>query len=140
MAVNQQLVDRSGELKRDLLAFAWEPRFSHEVRAALDERFGPVVVGDEAEVADFLDHFMLLHRLSDGSTVVEHFVAAHPDLPEAEREMLLGWRNAVEGIFEVQRPMGDALVALNLVDEMEYLVHSNMGPRVFRQTPDSCAG
>jgi hypothetical protein len=136
MAVNQQLVQRSGNLKRDLLAFAWEFRFGSEVRAALDERFGPVVVGEEAEVADFLDNFMLLHRLNDGSTVVEHFVAAHPDLPEAEREMLLGWRNAVEGIFEVQRRRGDALVALNLVDEMEYLVQSNMGPHVFRQTPD----
>jgi hypothetical protein len=136
MAVNQQLVERSGALKRDLLAFAREPRFSRELRAALAQRFGPVVVGDEAEVADFLDHFMLLHRLTDGRTVVEHFVDAHPELPEAEREMLLGWRNAVEGIFEVLRRRDDVLVALNLVDEMEYLVHSNMGPRVYRQTPD----
>jgi SEC-C motif len=136
MAVDQHLVDRSGDLKRELLAFMEMPRFSREVREALHERFGEVVAGSDAELADFLDNFMMRHRLDDGRTVLEHFVAAHPDLPEAEREMLLGWLGVVEGIFEVQRPDGDALVVLNLVDEMEYRVHSNMGPRVFRQTPD----
>src|SRR5262245_63522272 len=62
------------------------------------------------------------------STVVEHFVAEHPQLPEEERAMLLGWRDVVEGIFRVQRRDGDALVAINLVDDLTYRVRSNRGP------------
>ena len=59
-------------------------------------------------------------------------MASRPDLPEHERELLLGWRNVVEGIFEVQVRDGDALVTENLVDELTYRMHSNMGPSVFR--------
>jgi hypothetical protein len=82
-----------------------------------------------------MDHFVLQHRLRNGKTVVEQFVAARPDLPEAERELLLGWRDVVEGIFEVQRRDGDALLVDNLIDDLTYRVHSNMGPAVFRRMP-----
>jgi hypothetical protein len=46
--------------------------------------------------------------------------------------MLLGWRDVVEGIFEVVRRDGDVLVVTNLVDELTYRVRSNMGGEVFR--------
>jgi hypothetical protein len=36
-----------------------------------------------------LDHFALQHQLRSGNTVVEAFVAAHPELTGAERDMLL---------------------------------------------------
>jgi hypothetical protein len=72
--------------------------------------------------------------MSDGRTVVDHFVDAHPELPEPERAMLLGWRDVVEGVFAVQR-RGDALEAVSLVDELSYRVHSNTGPGVFSVTP-----
>ncbi len=34
--------------------------------------------------------------------MVDRFVASRPDLDAADREMLLGWRDPVEGIFEVR--------------------------------------
>jgi hypothetical protein len=83
---------------------------------------------EEEQFINFLDFFVLQHRLPDGRTVVEHFVAEHPRLLEEERAMLLGWREVVEGIFRVQRRDGDALVAVNLVDELTYRVRSNRGP------------
>jgi hypothetical protein len=46
---------------------------------------------------------VLEHRLGKGRTVVEQFADAHADLTEAEREMLLGWRDVVQGPFEVRR-------------------------------------
>jgi hypothetical protein len=70
--------------------------------------------------------------LRGGKTVVERFVASRRDLSEDERALLLGWRDVVEGIFEVQGCDGVALVTENLVDELTYRVHSNMGPGVFR--------
>jgi hypothetical protein len=34
--------------------------------------------------------------------VVDRFVASRPDLDAADPEMLLGWRDPVEGIFEIR--------------------------------------
>jgi hypothetical protein len=126
------LLDRSAELKGELLEFSWQPRFDRDRREVLRDRFPDRFVGDESELIAALDYFLLQHELRRGKTVVERFVASRPDLPEHERELLLGWRNVVEGIFEVQCRDGDALVTENLVDELTYRVHSNMGPSVFR--------
>jgi hypothetical protein len=95
----------------------------------------PSTASDEQQWITFLDYFALQHRLPNGKTVVEQFVAARPDLPEAERDLLLGWRDVVEGVFEVKGRDGDALVVENLVDDLTYRVRSNMGPAVFRRMP-----
>jgi len=39
----------------------------------------------------------------------------------------------VEGIFEIRRKDRDSLVLLNLIDDLEYRVYSNMGPAAFRR-------
>lgn len=135
MPANPDLVERSGELKHSLLEFAHGPRFDRALRQAMRERFGKVIVADEEELINFFDRFLLQHRLADGRTLVEHYVAAHPELPEAEREMLLGWRDVVEGIFVVQGREGEALIAMNLVDELTYRIRSNMGPGAFAPMP-----
>ena len=129
MTADPELVHRGGDLKRELVDFAHDSRFRRRLRRVLEQQ--KVVTGDDGERANFLDYFLLQHRLDDGRTPVEHFVAAHPELPEAERTMLLGWRDVVEGIFEVQRQEGEALIGLNLVDELTYRIRSNMGPGVF---------
>ncbi|BEL09326.1 hypothetical protein Q0Z83_075170 [Actinoplanes sichuanensis] len=81
------------------------------------------------------DCFVLEHRLANGRTVLEQFVEARPDLPEVEREMVLGWRDVVQGPFDVQRKEGPALLVESLVDDLTYRVRSNMGPAVFKQMP-----
>ncbi len=134
MATTADLVVRSGDLKRELIEYAQQPRYHQAFREALLSQ-DPSVVADEQKLTMFMDHFVLQHRLRNGKTVVEQFVAARPDLPEAERELLLGWRDVVEGIFEVHHRDGDALVVENLIDELTYRVRSNMGPAVFRRTP-----
>ena len=130
MTATTDLVERSGDLKRELVAYAEGARFRRALRRTYDERFGPWDLPDQAASIDFLDRFILEHRLKDGRAIVEHFVADHPELPEDERGMLLGWRDVVEGIFEVERPDGEALVVVGLVDELTYRVRSNVGPGV----------
>jgi hypothetical protein len=127
-----RLVERSADLKRELLAFSRQPRFDRDRRELLRDRFPNRFGGDELELVAALDHFLLQHQLRSGQTVVEKFVANRPDLPAEERELLLAWRNVVEGIFEVRSRDGDVLVVENLIDELEYRVHSNMGPSVFQ--------
>jgi hypothetical protein len=135
MPIERDLVRRSGDLKRELVEFAHRTRFDRAWRQMLDARLGRPGVADEGEIINLLDAFILQHRLADGRTVVEHFAAEHPELPPAEREMLLGWRDVVEGVFAVERRDGEALIAVNLVDELTYRVRSNLGPAVFARTP-----
>ncbi|MEV7130165.1 hypothetical protein [Streptomyces sp. NPDC093260] len=125
-----RLVARSGDLKSELVAFAQNPRFARRLDARLDEAADRLGFLDEATAVETIDHFALQYRLPDGSTVVERFVAQRrPPLPQDERAMLLGWRDVVEGIFEIQGLDRSTAILHNLLDDLVYRVHSNMGHR-----------
>jgi hypothetical protein len=95
------LVERAGHLKPMLVDFALSPRFDRELSAVIARNFPDGLVTDESAFSMILDHFALQHRLRSGNTVVEAFAAAHPELTDAERDMLLGWRDVVEGVFDI---------------------------------------
>ncbi|MDG4801463.1 hypothetical protein [Micromonospora sp. WMMD980] len=135
IAVDDDLFDRAGELKQQLVAFSQHRRYDRAFDDVLADQDDGRVPLDEHTLMILWDYFVLEHRLRDGRTVVEQFVAAHPQLSDPERQMLLGWRDVVQGPFEVQRRDGAALVVVNLVDDLTYRVRSNMGPSVFRRTP-----
>ncbi|MFE7590244.1 hypothetical protein ACFU6K_12645 [Kitasatospora sp. NPDC057512] len=126
------LIERSSELKGELVSFAEGPRFDRWLTPLLLKASGPQRQLEEGDAIRIIDNFILRYRLPDGSTVVDRFVAGRRDLSEADRAMLLGWRDPVEGIFEVQRKEGDAVVLLNLVDDLEYRTYSNVGRAAFR--------
>ncbi|HKS99700.1 MAG TPA: hypothetical protein VJT31_09250 [Rugosimonospora sp.] len=136
MVTTAELIVRGTELKRELVAYAQQPRYHRAFREALRAQGVGFAVDDDREQIMFLDYFVLQHRFRNGKTVVEQFVAARPDLSAAEREMVLGWRDVVEGIFEVRGRDGDALLVHNLVDELPYRVHANTGPGTFDRIPD----
>jgi hypothetical protein len=128
-----ELIERSGPLKAELVAFGKSRRFASEFRAAYADRFATAEPRSQVDYINFLDRFMLEHRTRDGRTVVEQFVASRPDLPQTERAMLLGWAKVVEGIFEVERHDGNTAIMVNLVDELTYRVRSNVGPQRLEQ-------
>lgn len=129
----ETLIDRSGDLKGELVAFAQSPRFARQLNSRLrdaSERHGFL---DEATAVSIIDQFALQHRLSDRRTVLERFVAQRrPRLPDDERELVLGWRDVVDRIFEVQRLDENSVRLHNLVDDLVYQVYSNMGAGAFR--------
>ncbi|MDH6119504.1 hypothetical protein ABH930_004261 [Kitasatospora sp. GAS204A] len=126
------LIERSAELKGELVAFGQSARFDQWLTPLLLEAAGPERRLDEGTAVRITDQFILRYRLPGGITVVDRFVASRRDLSEVDRELLLGWRGPVEGIFEIRRKDGDGVVLLNLVDDLQYRVYSNVGPRVFR--------
>jgi len=128
------LIERSAELKRALVGFALSPRFERQMERFVLES-GSDEIPDEGEAIDAIDRFALQHTLPNGKTVLDQFLASRPDLTAADREMLRGWRDPVEGIFEIRRKDRDSLVLLNLLDDLEYRVYSNMGPAAFRRLP-----
>src|SRR2546421_6459955 len=71
----ERLVDRSGELKRELVEFARSPRFARRLDTQLLDAADANGCLDEATAIGVIDHFALQHRLSDGHTVLERFVA-----------------------------------------------------------------
>lgn len=135
MVVDAALLERAGELKRELVEFSQQPRYERAVSRFLEEYGGGTAVFDEQRMMLLWDSFVLEHKLANGRTVVEQFVDASPGLSGPEREMLLGWRDVVQGPFEVERRDGAALLVTNLVDDLSYRVRSNMGTAVFRQMP-----
>ena len=128
-----RLIERSADLKRALVDFACSPRLERTLAAAMLEAGLEEI--DEADAIGTIDRFTLQYRLPDGRTVVDRFVASRPDLDAADREMLLGWRDPVEGIFEIRGRDGDAIILLNLLDDLEYRTYSNMGRAAFRSLP-----
>jgi hypothetical protein len=133
--VEEDLVERAGELKRQLVEFSQQQRYDRAFATMLAGHGDAAAVEDEDRAILLWDAFVLEHRLRDGRTVVEQFVDARPDLSPQEREMLLGWRDVVSGVFEVQRRDRDALTLVNLVDDLTYRARSTAGPSVFRRTP-----
>ncbi|TDU05338.1 hypothetical protein EDD99_3847 [Streptomyces sp. 846.5] len=126
------LIEHSADLKGELVAFSQSARFDRWLTPLLLEAAGPERRLDEGEAIRIIDRFILRYRLPDGATVVDRFVSSRQNLSDADREMLLGWRDPVEGIFEIGRKDGDGLVLLNLVDDLEYRTYSNVGPGAFR--------
>ncbi len=133
------LLKRSGELKRSLVDFALRPRFQRQLGQFTVDSAGPGQGLREGHEISVIDRFALQHRLPNGKTVLDLFLAGQPGQPRltaADRELLRGWRDPVEGVFEIRRNDRDSLVLLNLLDDLEYRVYSNLGPAPFGQLPE----
>jgi hypothetical protein len=129
-------IDRSAELKRQLVEFAESPRFHRWLTPLLQEAVEPDGGLDEGIAISVIDHFALQYKLPGGETVLDRFVRHRGrELAPADREMLLGWRDVVEGIFEVRHKHKDSVGLLNLLDDLDYRVYANTGPAAFLQVP-----
>ena len=93
--------------------------------------------GDEQEPDPdaIIDRFIAAHRFDGGQSVHEAFVDRFPQLGEDDRRIILGWKDTVEGIFEIVRHAKDHLELLNLVDDLPYIVRSNQGQAGLKQAP-----
>jgi hypothetical protein len=132
----EQLVERSVSLKKEILDFARRPQFDSAFRREMRSRFGDPVAAEEDELHNFFDWFIQQYRRPDGRTVVDCFLDTRPALTPDEREFLRGWRDVVEGIFEVTGRDGAVLEAVNLIDDLDYRMWSNIGSAVLDHFPD----
>jgi hypothetical protein len=127
-ALIEDLIERAADLKGELVAFAQSPRFRKWLDVLLRDAADDLGYLDEGRAVHAIDRFALQHRLPDGRTVVERFVAQRrPPLSDDERELVLGWGDVVEGCFEVRGGDGEAVELHNLLDDLVYRVYSNMG-------------
>lgn len=109
--VTAELVQRCGQLKGELVAFARASRFAH--RVAWND-------------VNHIDEFILQQRLPGGRTMIDLFVASRPDLSEDERRIVLGWHDVVETFIEVRGHEEDTVDGVGVIDELPYSIHSTL--------------
>lgn len=126
-----EAMEHAGALKRQLVHFGEAKRFAGDLVEAQIHYFDSPEPVSNPQYVSFLDYFLLQYRLSDGLMVVDHFVKENEALPQSDRDILLGWKNVVEGLFEILRHEGDTLVFDNLLNDLVYRVRSNMGRAYF---------
>jgi hypothetical protein len=128
---NGDLLERAATLKGQLVTFAERtPRVSKHLGAELARQFGDTMITDESRLINAIDHFVLQHRLPDGRSVVEHFVGSHRELTDTDCEILLGWHDVVDGVFQVDTNDDGRVDAVNVIDELPYQIRANAGPAV----------
>ena len=129
----EALLLRCGRLKRLLVLLVQCEGMAPERRRFRD-RLG--LPGGAAQLEpDEVEDLLAAHTLPDARRVHDLAVCFVPGLSERDREILLGWKEPVLGVFEVQERRPDHLVCENLVDELCYCVRSNMGASFLDQVP-----
>ncbi len=95
MAVDAALVDRAGELKRELVAFSRQPRYDRAFREVLARHGDGSEVLDEHRLMMLWDYFVLEHRLRNGRTIVEYRnpekLARAWEIQRADRQRFIGF-------------------------------------------------
>jgi hypothetical protein len=131
----EALIERSSELKHDLVEFACSPKMQRHLSRFMEQAVLEYGLMEEGEAADTVDRFVLQHRLPNGKSVLDLFLSARPDLSDEDRAMLRSWGDPVDGVYEVQSKDGEGVLLLNLIDDLEYRAYSNMGAAAFRKIP-----
>jgi transposase len=89
MAVDAALLDRAGELKRELVAFSRQPRYDRAFSEVLARHGGGSEVLNEHRLMMLWDYFALEHRLRNGRTIVELAIGTQRHLWEQRLAALL---------------------------------------------------
>src|SRR5271170_836491 len=113
----ESLIERCAELKGDLVDFACSPLLQRHLTRFMRKSVSPGEMLDEGDAAGLVDRFALQHRLPNGKTVLDQFLASRPGLSAADRDMVRSWHDPVEGVFEIRRKDQAAIVLLNLLDD-----------------------
>ncbi len=132
------LLGRSSALKRELADFARQPRFEEYLAPLLRQAAGPAGSAGltEAQLVNAVDAFIMLHRFKDGSGVIDRFLQSRRDLDASDRELLLRWKDPVDGVFEIARVSGGATVLVNLLDELKYPAYASLTRSIADLGPD----
>ena len=123
-----ETLDRIGDIKAALVAFSSRPEFRKDSEELIAEEFGlDNLPQDPQQWAGVIDRFILEHRLESGETVAEKFVDYHGLFMSNDvRRMVLGWRNVIEGLFEVRGRRGRCVEMRNLVNEKFYRAYATV--------------
>jgi hypothetical protein len=129
----EDLLELGAELKGELIKFVQGPRYAKQLDRLMIEEAEFYGSLDEATMITIIDEFMLPSWTREDPTVLDAFIAnRRPPLSAVERELLLSWKDVVEGYFEVRSRSKATIVVHNLVDDLVYRVHASGGADAFK--------
>ena len=133
-------IDRFGDIRKMLVDYFQNILLKKDdalseafFKAAQEEYGNPLIIKSEDEFHEFTDNFVYSYRFPDGLTIIERFVSEASDLSEREKATVLGWKDPVEGIFQVKRTIPDGFVAENLINEVDYTIKPTAIPHQFER-------
>lgn len=99
-----------------------------------EQKYKPVIleqikdsVPGQDLLANGIEWFIYCYRFKNGDTFIDRFIKGRRDLSELEKDILKGWKESFEGIFMIKSVDNDAAVLVNLFDNMDYTVASDLG-------------
>jgi len=123
-----------GDVKGALIDYSRHVEFTEDFEAALQKRFGRAQRPEaENEWISFQDWFVLQCQLDSGKTVIERFIEKHQDvISDDVRQLLLGWKQVIEGLFEIKDNTDGCWRLKNLINEREYRVYPTVDMEDFK--------
>jgi len=125
---SRRQLERIGDIKGALVKFSSNSEFKEEFNDAKSEYLAGAKGRKDMKGADnatFMDSYVLEWESESGDTFPDRFVEAHGDLMSRDvREMILGWRNVINGIFEIKGKRSGGYNMKNLINEREYMVYA----------------
>jgi hypothetical protein len=104
----ESIIDRATRLKQRLVSFVHEGRMRLAFEEELRTRGLRTLEG--YALIDFTDWFIFEWEGEQGECVLDEFLDAHPDLAREDREIVEGWYEAVDDVFEVVGRGGDGFL------------------------------
>jgi hypothetical protein len=113
---NEQTVfERAERIKRELAEFATAGLLKDEYERQHQLFFELSDPADEHESESVLDWFLFDWFDDDGRGVIDYFLSSRDDLAEQDSEMLMGWEDSVNSVFEITS-LGKNSLALREMD------------------------
>jgi len=124
--IPDKTLNRLGDIKSTLINFSRGPEFKEDFEIACKTRFGKKKrPKDEGEWINFQDWFVLECELMSGGTIIDRFLETYPDeIGRGVRELINGWKQVIEGLFEIKDRIKNGYLVKNLINEREYSVYS----------------
>jgi len=133
----RETLAQMGDIKAALIDFSRRSEFGEDLKAALNKQFGkPERPDSEMEWVAFQDWFLLEYELKEGKTIAQRFVEHYKNLmSEDVRQLILGWGDVIESLFEVKDRATKGLRMKNLVNEREYEAFPTVSMANFEAKP-----
>ncbi|RLB95672.1 MAG: hypothetical protein DRH90_25310 [Deltaproteobacteria bacterium] len=124
-AIPENTLNRLGDIKSTLINFSRSPEFKEDFEMARKSRFGKKKrPKNEGEWINFQDWFVLECELMSGGTIIDRYFETYQDKMRRDvQELINGWKQVIEGLFEIKDRIENGYFVKNLINERAYKVY-----------------
>ncbi|MDI3193789.1 hypothetical protein QK290_04005 [Pseudarthrobacter sp. AL07] len=122
-----ELLDRAGNLKEALVAYASSPGFARRLSQAMSD-FSGLGGGEQNQWAEAVESLLYDPDQGGREPLLDRYLRTNKNIEPDERLVYEGWRERnVIGVFRVDARKGARLSLHNLIDQMDYDSYATAG-------------